>query len=204
MKLLYALCAFLLPLSAFAEVVCALGTGSSSYNAYNDQRPTGDAMQLAARVNEALKPICSPKCPVIAIFRNSTAPNTMLVAGADQAKIVYSPQFFTSVYDSYGDGAIIAIIAHELGHALDETMPAKWMNGIGMPELRADAWAGCVLARSDLSSNDLASALTAVSKYPSPAHPNWSLRLAALRLGYSQCGGNSANFDSASRSNPKR
>jgi hypothetical protein len=195
--------AFFLPFSAIAEVVCALGPGASSYNSYSDQRPTNDAMQLAARVNAALKPICSPRCPILALFRNSTAPNAMLEAGTEQAKIVYAPQFFTSVYDTWGDGAIIVVIAHELGHALDETVPAKWTNGIPAPELRADAWAGCVLARSDLSVNDLSGALTAASKYPSPSHPGWNLRLPALRLGYSQCGGNVSNFDAAARTKSK-
>ena len=51
----------------------------------------------------------------------------MLVVTADQAKFVYAPQFFAAVYDKYGDGAIIAMIAHEYGHALDEVYPASWM-----------------------------------------------------------------------------
>jgi hypothetical protein len=191
------LCALLLPVTSPAEVVCALGPASSAYNAYLDQRPTADAMQLAGRVNEMLKSICSPKCPVIALFRNASAANAMLIAGTDQAKIVYAPQFFTSVYDNFGDGAIIGIIAHEMGHPLDETAPARWMSGIPSPELRADAWAGCILARNDLSSGDLSGALTAISKYPSPAHPAWGVRLPALKLGYGQCGGNASIFDTA-------
>ena len=79
----------------------------------------------------------------------------MLVVTDDQAKIVYAPQFFAAVYDNYGDGAIIAIIAHEYGHALDESSPGAWMKSDWTPELRADAWAGCALAKSDLSANDL-------------------------------------------------
>ena len=199
----FLICAFLLPSMASAEVVCALGSGATAYNAYADQRPSGDAMQLAGRVNTILKSICSPRCPVIAVFRNATAANVMLIAGANEAKIVYAPQFFTTVYDKYGDGAIMAIIAHELGHALDETAPAKWMSGISTPELRADAWAGCVLTRSDLSLNSLAEAITAVSKYPSAAHPGWAMRRPALRLGYTQCGGDGAKFDSAAGANKR-
>jgi hypothetical protein len=191
------LCALLLPFGARAEVVCALGSGASSYDAGADQRPTGDAMQLAGRMNAALSPTCAPKCPQIAIFRNATAPNAMLVVTADQAKFVYAPQFFTAVYDRYGDGAIIAIIAHEYGHALDEVYPASWMKSGWTPELRADAWAGCALAKSDLSPNDLAEALTAVSKYPPSTLSSWSLRVPALRLGYVHCGGDGSKFDSA-------
>jgi len=116
----FLICASLLAFGARAEVLCALGTGAASYDANKDERPTGDAMQLAGRMNAALSPTCSPKCPQIAIYRNATAPNAMLVVSADQAKFVYAPQFFTAVYDKYGDGAIIAIIAHEYGHALNE------------------------------------------------------------------------------------
>ena len=156
-------------------------------------------MQLAGRMNAALSPICTPQCPQIAIYRNATAANAMLVVTADQAKFVYAPQFFSAVYDKYGDGAIIAIIAHEYGHALDEMHPVSWMKSEWTPELRADAWAGCALAKSDLSANDLAEALTAVSKYPPSNAPAWPLRLPALRLGYTQCGGDGATFDGAAR-----
>jgi hypothetical protein len=192
----FLICASLLAFGARAEVLCALGTGAASYDANKDERPTGDAMQLAGRMNAALSPTCSPKCPQIAIYRNATAPNAMLVVSADQAKFVYAPQFFTAVYDKYGDGAIIAIIAHEYGHALNEVYPASWMNSSWTPELRADAWAGCALAKSDLSSNELAEALAAVSKYPpSTGVPSaWTARLAALRLGYIHCGGDASKF----------
>ncbi len=171
----YLLLALLLPFNAKAEIVCALGSGSAAYKIAEDQRPTGDAMEMARRLNTAMLPICSPKCPQIAIFRNSTAANAMLVVTPDQAKFVYAPQFFQSLYDNYGDGAIIAIIAHEFGHALDEINPDKFGRG-GTPELRADAWAGCTVAKLDLSSNGLAETLDrrleiSVSRSPGVAAP---------------------------------
>jgi len=190
--------ALLLPFNANAEIVCALGSGAASYKSSEDQRPTGDAMEMARRLNTALTPICSPKCPQIAVFRNATAANAMLVVTPDQAKFVYAPQFFQTVYDNYGDGAVIAMIAHEFGHALDDIYPGRFGRG-GTPELRADAWAGCTIAKLDLSPNGLGETLTAVSKYPSPAHPGWPLRLVALRLGYTQCGGDGPKFDNAAR-----
>ncbi|HUA21803.1 MAG TPA: hypothetical protein VMB25_23825 [Bryobacteraceae bacterium] len=193
------LCASLATFGANAEVICALGPGASSYDAKADQRPTADAMQLAGRMNAALSPTCTPQCPQIAIFRNATAPNAMLLVTADQAKFVYAPRFFAEVYDKYGDGAIIALIAHEYGHALNEVHPVPWMKSSWDAELRADAWAGCALAKNDLSSKDLADALTAVSKYPPVTHPSWPLRLPALRLGFAQCGGNGSKFDAAAR-----
>jgi len=198
------LCAFLLSSGATADIICALGSGAASYDANADQRPTGDAMQLAGRVNAALASTCSPKCPQIAVFRNATASNAMLVVTSDQAKIVYAPQFFAAVHDNYGDGAIIAIIAHEYGHALNEIYPATWMKSGWTSELRADAWAGCALAKSDLTSKALAEALTAVSKYPPSVHPpSWPQRLPALRLGYVHCGGDGSKFDSGAGSKSK-
>jgi hypothetical protein len=192
----YLLC---VPSFAAAEIICALGPGTS-YDAKSDQRPSADAMQLAGRMNAALSPTCTPKCPQIAVFRNPTAANAMLIVTEDQAKFVYAPQFFAGVHDRYGDGAIIAIIAHEYGHALDETHPAQWMKSGWTPELRADAWAGCAVAKNGLSSNGLAEALTAVSKYPPVSHPPiWAQRLGALRLGYVHCGGDGSKFDQASR-----
>src|SRR5260370_38815483 len=106
-KLLYSLLlapVFLLP----PEIVCTLGPNSSSYNAYLDERPTGDAMELAGKVNAALVSMCRPNCPTLAMFRNSTAPNVMLIIDGGRAKMLYKPEFFTTVYETYGDGGIIA------------------------------------------------------------------------------------------------
>jgi hypothetical protein len=184
-----------LPIGAAEQVVCALGPGASSYKPGANQRPTPDAAELAERVNTALKTICSPNCPSTAFFRNTTAANLMLVAESGQAKLIYAPQFFATAYDQYGDGAIIGIIAHEMGHALDDTMGAAWVKSTWTPELRADSWAGCTLARIDLSPGDLEAGLAALAKYPAPGHPAWSARLPVLRIGYTQCGGDGARFD---------
>jgi hypothetical protein len=135
---------------------------------------------------------------MIAIFRNQTAPNAMLVATpAGDAKIVYAPKFFTSIYNSAGDGAIIAVIAHELGHALSETAPVAWVKSGWPPELKADAWTGCAIAKSNLQARDLQETLATLAKYPSPAHPAWNTRLPALETGYRQCGGDAARFTAA-------
>jgi hypothetical protein len=185
--------ALVLPLQA--EIVCALGSDATSYKPAADQRPTSDALELAGRVNAAVKTICGAQCPTMALFRNATAPNAMLIADAGQAKLVYAPRFFAAAYDSSGDGGIVAIIAHEVGHALDATMGAAWIKQTWTPELRADAWAGCLLARLDPGPGGIQPALSALSKYPSPSHPRWNLRLPALRAGYTQCGGAASKFE---------
>jgi hypothetical protein len=189
----------LLPLpssSAAQTVMCALGPAASSYNVYEDQPPSGDAMQLARQASAALMPYCSPKCPALAINRNPTAPNAILLIESGRAKMAYSPAFFADVYARYGDGAIIALIAHMLGHALEAVRPADWMKDSRTPELRADAWTGCALAKSQQSTRWLQDALTALSKYPPASHTDWPPRVAALRLGYTHCGGGGDQFDS--------
>ncbi len=192
-----ALVVLLLPWGAGAQVVCALGTNSGAYNPAADQRPTNDAMKLATRVNAAAKTICGTNCPATAVFRNSTAANAMLIATAGQAKLVYAPQFFSEAYEQYGDGAIVAIVAHELGHALDDVMGAAWIKSIWPAELRADGWAGCTLARANVSASELGEGLAALAKYPSSAHPAWNGRVGVLRIGYVQCGGDGGRFDSS-------
>ena len=196
-RLVLFLLIFSMPLNARTPpIICTLGPAAVSYDAYSDQRPTPDAMELARRVGAALVSACSPNCASLVLFRNSTIPGAILVADPGRAKMVYSPQFFTSVYEKYGDGAIVAMIAHMLGHAIDAAAPAGWMNNSWTPELRADAWTGCALANADLSRHGLEAALKSVSVYPPAAHPEWTARVPALKLGYTQCGGDAAKFDS--------
>jgi hypothetical protein len=192
---LWPLAAFALVLGVRAEVVCALGQGASSYKPVSDQRPSPDSMQLAGRVNAAMKAICSNHCPEMALFRNPTAANMMLVAGSGDAKVVYSPQFLYAVDMAFGDEGVVALMAHELGHALDDVGRATWINRAWPPEVRADAWAGCILANTDLGTGGLDQALAALAKYPSPAQPDWKARLPALRAGYTHCGGAASKFD---------
>jgi len=184
---------FLLPVSAAAQIICALGPSAASYKPSEDQRPAPDAMQLASRVAMAEKAICDDHCPEIALYRNATAPNAALVLSSGQARLVYAPQFFAELYMGFGDAGVMAIIAHEVGHALDDTLGAVWIDKRWAPELRADAWAGCTLAKSNLSPAEMHAALGALAKYPSPKHPAWNARLPAIRSGYTHCGGAASN-----------
>ncbi|MCU1335990.1 MAG: hypothetical protein JWO19_1571 [Bryobacterales bacterium] len=178
-----------LPLSGAAQVICVLGSGASSYKASADQRPSADAMQLVARANAAAKTICVSNCPEVVVFRNTTASNLMLIADAGRAKLVYAPMVFAAVHDRYGDAGIVALVAHALGHALDDGIGAAWIDKAWTTELRADSWAGCTLARSSLSSAEVQAALGALADYPSPSHPKWNFRLQAIGAGYTHCGG---------------
>ena len=196
-QLLAITAAALLPASAATEIVCALGANSSAYNASQDQRPSPDTMQIVHRVDEAYRPICQPRCPQAAMFRNATAANLMLLVSADGGKMAYSPEFFASAYGKYGETGIIALIAHVYGHAIDETTESHWIPSNWNPELRADAWAGCVMAMT--APTGINSALAALSAYPPSARAAWSQRLPAVKLGYTHCGGETAKFDAAAR-----
>jgi hypothetical protein len=186
---------FFLSLGAGAQVVCTLGPSAASYKSSEDQRPTSDAMLLAARVNAAAKTMCGTTCPAVIVLRNTTSANVMLIVDKDHGKLVYSPQFFGLVEEKYGDAGVVAIIAHVLGHALDDTLGAAWIKSGWSPELRADSWAGCMLAKNNLSAADTGSALNALASYPSAAHPAWAMRVPVIRVGYTQCGGTGSVFD---------
>lgn len=193
--------ALLLPIAAWADVLCALGSGAAAkaYKPESDQRPSDDTMKIVRRVNAALVPFCQPRCPEAAMLRNDTAANLMLTDSPDGAKLVYAPQFFAAAYGKFGEPALIALIAHVYGHAIDETTRPTWLPANWNLELRADGWAGCVLAKSNLPPASLAAAVSALAAYPPPSQTPWPPRAAALRLGFSHCGGETSQFDAASR-----
>ena len=181
--------ACLLPAWANAQVVCSLGPAATGYNPLKDQRPSADAMQLATRTYDAAKQICGANCPEVVLYRNSTASGLMLIAISGRAKLVYAPNFISGIYDSHGDPGVAAVLAHEFGHALDDSLGAAWIDKKWTAELRADAWAGCVLAKTGLDAASMKGALAALEEHPSPAHPAWNIRLPAIRAGYSHCNG---------------
>ena len=63
-------------LAQATQIVCALGPNASLYNAYSDQRPTGDAMQLAG-YEATLQPnayYCGPAATRIALSAHGHRP----------------------------------------------------------------------------------------------------------------------------------
>ena len=131
------------------------------------------------------------------MLRNPTAANLMLTVDQEGGKLVYSPPFFASVYGKYGEAGIMALVAHVYAHAIDEVTRPTWIPPSWNPELRADAWAGCVLAKSNLPPNGLTEALAALAMYPPPSQTAWSQRIPGVRLGFTHCGGDAARFDSS-------
>lgn len=177
----------LLATVAKAQLACSLGPGGDSYYSPNsDMNASPDALRIARNVANVL---CNGSCG-IALIRNPTAGNVLtFVLPNGAAKIVYSPQFLKSVETTIGDGAIFGLFAHEIGHVVDGRLNVAWMPDSWGRELRADAWAGCALARAALPDDKAKAALRAIVQYPSPTHPARNLRVPALDLGYQSCGG---------------
>jgi hypothetical protein len=174
--------------AAAQQRVCSLGyyNNSNEYNPNLDSPPTPHALSIARRVAEVL---CGGVCRV-SLLQNPTAGNALtLVFPNGQAKVVYQPHFMQQIEQAYGESAAFGIFAHETGHVIDGRTKVSWMLNSWNRELRADAWAGCALARAGLSILETKAALRAIAQYPSPSHPAWDRRLPALEAGYSQCGG---------------
>lgn len=175
----------LLATLARAELVCSLGA-----DVYYDSKSDGNASPDALRIaREVANVICGGTCN-IALFRNPTAGNLLTVTAQDgSAKIVYNPQFLKSIDSSIGNGAIFGLFAHEVGHVVDRRLNVTWMPGSWDHELRADAWAGCAIARAALPDDRKTAALRAMLRYPPIGHQARDLRVPALELGYHSCGG---------------
>jgi Zn-dependent protease with chaperone function len=98
--------------------------------------------------------------------------------------------FMNNIFSALGPEASFGIIAHEFGHHIDLNSTPPWMNNSWSRELRADAWAGCALARRGFGPAQLSLSLQAISQYPSPSHPAWNMRVPAIQQGFVACGGN--------------
>ena len=151
--------------------------------------PAGPAPQADLKKLKSL--LCPKGCGKLFLFANSTTPNTATVTdGAGASKIAYSPGFVKSVQTNYGPAGTLGIFAHDLGHHLEATgnRPA-WMQSSWDSEARADAWAGCAMAKAELKPSALQAVLLVLSEYPSAKHPAWSARRPVITEGYKACGG---------------
>src|SRR6185436_2004826 len=185
---LLSIAAVLLPLRAQAQVLCSLGP-MTPYDPMADMPPSAGAKADLTKVTALLCP--KGGCGKVLLFANATTPNTATVTdGAGVSKIAYSPSFTSSIRSNFGPIATFGIFAHGLGHHLDATgTKAPWMKDSWDAELRADAWAGCGMAKANLSPSRLQAVLLALYTYPSPHHPSWEVRRAVITEGFKSCGG---------------
>jgi hypothetical protein len=172
---------------AQAELLCTLGP-ATPYDSMLDM-PASTGAQADVKKLKAL--LCPKGCGKLFLFANTTTPNTAAVSdGHGASKISYSPSFVKSVQQTFGPAATLGIFAHVIGHHLEASgnRPA-WMKETWEAELRADAWAGCAMAKADLKPSGLQAVLLALSEHPSPRHPAWSARRPVITEGFKACGG---------------
>ena len=180
------------PAQAGAQVLCTLGpaTPAAPFDSMADLPAAAEAQAELKKLKSLL---CPKGCGKLFLFANATTTDTVTATdGRGVSKIAYSPGFLASVRKSYGPLGTLGILAHDLGHHLEAigNRPA-WMQGKEAwdSELRADAWAGCAMAKAELKPSGLQAALLVLSEHPSPRHPAWGERRAAITEGYKQCGG---------------
>jgi len=111
--------------------------------------------------------------------------------------IYYDYDFFNDQMRKHGDFAVVTILAHEWGHAMQHLLNAQFSFPIER-ELQADCYAGA-FARSEsfttrLESNDIGKAISALmeagdnptsSMLAGQAHGTWQKRTFSFRSGFS-------------------
>ncbi len=170
------------------EIVCQLGLSGGSYDPTLDAPATPRAVAISRDVYRAL---CPGGCGNVDLLRNPTAGNALTrVVSGTSSLVSYSPGFFELLDRRFGTGAVFGVLAHELGHHIDLHQPKlPWFDSSWSRELRADAWAGCAIARGGISPTSLEAAVGALMAFPSASHPGADLRIPAIRTGFSNCGG---------------
>jgi hypothetical protein len=175
------------PARAQAQTLCTLGP-ATAFDSMADM-PAGPDAQADLKKLKAL--LCPKGCGKLFLYANATSPDALTATdGRGASKIVYSPPFLASVRKTYGPLGSFGVFGHELGHHLEAigNRPA-WMKEAWDAEVRADAWAGCAMAKAELKPSALQASLLVLSEFPSAHHPQWSERRAAITEGYKQCGG---------------
>ena len=176
------------PQSAAGQaLVCQLGNMQSPFNPAQNQPASPYAVNELGTIYQLL---CPNGCGQVSLFLNPTTPNAMAMAvGPGTSMITYEPNFMGQLFNAIGPEASFGVLAHEFGHHVDFHSTPPWMNNAWSRELKADAWAGCALARRGFNPAQISTALRAIAGYPSPSHPSWNLRVPAVQQGFLACGG---------------
>ena len=175
---------------AETQAVCSLGpTAGQPYNPYLDQAPSPRALQ---ELQAIYTPLCPPPlgCGNYALFSNPSAPTILWTpVGPGYSKFAYNPFLLNQLASQYGTGASFGLLAHAFGHHIDFNTTPPWMNNSWSSELKADAWAGCALAKTGVGTGQIENALVAIAAFPVPGNPGWPQRQLAVRTGFINCGG---------------
>ena len=169
-------------------LVCSLGAATPNYSPGTDQAASPATSKDVKRIITLL---CPKGCGRVGLVKNASASNMLAMNGGNgNYKIAYNSAFLERVQRVYGPDATFGILAHEVGHHVDMNgNPAAWMDLSWNSEVRADAWAGCALAKAGMKTEGLKAALRAAVSSFSNADPVWESRSFALQRGYESCGG---------------
>jgi hypothetical protein len=183
---------------------------SSASPAASTERPGARLEALLDQVKAALAPRCSPACGQVTLtimpgLRNAVA---LPDRATRRSRLGYDPVLTRDLERRGGRSTLAAVLAHEYGHHLDLAMnrqliAAPAVGPAWVPELRADAWAGCALAGLQLPLEPLVAwmrdeQLTSVigeragHDHRTSSHPPWNLRISAVLGGHARCGGATA------------
>lgn len=191
-------------------IVCPIAVAQMLFNPAYDQPPTPYALaqfQRAGeiechvlyekmRINQNIAPF--PRaCGAFRVVRNQTLQAWGLTTPYPnvQSIIRYNPVPLQNVYNQFGDEAVFAIMAHEVGHHFDiHFNPPTFVDTSWSIELRADAWAGCALARAGMSTDEIEHAVVTLANYPTPDNPPVQAVIQVLRAGYRDCGGDAGDI----------
>jgi hypothetical protein len=169
-------------------LVCSLGVATPSYSLGTDQAaPPG----LSKDLKRIITLLCPKGCGRVGLVKNASASSMLAMnVGNGNYKIAYNSAFLDRVQRVYGPDAAFGILAHEVGHHVDMNgNPAAWMDLSWNSEARADAWAGCALAKAAMKTEGFKAALRAVVSSSSGADLVLESRSSALQRGYEGCGG---------------
>jgi hypothetical protein len=156
-----------------------------------------------ADVRSGLDRLCAPHCGEV-VLESSLATRSAALehVSAGLSRVLYNHGFIGGVARRYGTPAVYGMLAHEYGHHLDDVSGAsQWTR-----ELRADAMAGCALARGGLPSGPILAWMRhehldtiwsrlhpdetdpnhVLRRYTSD-HPPWLDRIGALKRGVEVC-----------------
>lgn len=184
------MCGKIRPHMASIAIVSAILLASSS-------APQLTAQGVRALAQEAFDNLCSnapvphPPCGTFVIVPDPTVSNGRAVADFDPSQartaIMYSPPFIVAVYSAHGEDAVFGVIAHEIGHHFQGVFPG--IRATPNSELQSDIYAGCAVAYSGRSLDDV---LAFVEAFGGAPPLDAASRAVAVKFGYQSCGGASA------------
>ena len=101
--------------------------------------------------------------------------------------IRYNEDFMSTIRQSFGDLAILGVLAHELGHIIDTNQHRQKLP-LARREANADVYAGCVFALARHPESDLKGFSGSLySMGSSPGYPTPAQRVLLVQSGYYQC-----------------